>query len=91
MALFTRSIGLPRFISAKRIQSAALCSGLTDSYQNALRKLLVSAMYGGSSVAPALVQGANVVVSVTRPGKVRAQQPYGTMSEYSQTVSKAGA
>ena len=89
-----RSISLPRFISAKRIQSVALCSGLTDSDQksdqNALRKLLVSSYTGWVKRGP----WPNTRCKrsrVTRLGMVRAQQPYDTMSEYNQTMSKAGA
>jgi hypothetical protein len=90
VAVITWSISLPRFISAKRIQSVALCSSLTDSDQNALRKLLVSSYVGWVKCGPSPSTRCRCS-RVTRPGKVQAQQPYDTMSDYNQTMSKAGA
>ena len=89
VAVITWSISLPRFISAKRIQSVALCSSLTDLDQNALRRLLVSSYVGWVKHGPCPSTKCKCS-HVTWPGKVRAQ-PYGTMSEHNQTTSKAGA
>jgi len=91
VAVITRSICLPRFISAKRIPSVVLCSGLTDSDQksdqNALRKLLVSSYVGWVKSGPCPSTRCKCS-RVTRTGKVRAQQPYGTMSEYNEWVKQ---